>query len=125
MVETVGINQPGEAERPIIDVIMDDVEVVGVFIDVREHWELEERSEVLLARQAQRLRTGRMQFGAGHRIASGEQGHIVTAAHKLLSDVRDDALGAAIKLRRYAFVQGRNLGDAHTRHRGIVKMVSL
>src|ERR1700722_6959834 len=50
----------------------------------------------------------------------GEQRDVMTEAHELFGDVRDDALGATIELRRYAFVQRCNLGDAQTRHRGIV-----
>jgi hypothetical protein len=61
-----------------------------------------------------------MQFGAGLRIPGGEQRDVMTEAHELFGDVRDDALGATIELRRYAFVQGCNLGDAQTRHRRLV-----
>jgi hypothetical protein len=79
------------------------------------------RCEILLARKAQCLRTGRMQLGAGLRVAGGEERHVVAAVHEFLGAVGDNALGTTIELRRYAFVQGRNLGDAHTRHRGIVR----
>ena len=54
------LDEPGEGEGPLIDMRMNDVEVVGVLVHVREHRELQERSEILLARQAKRLRTGRV-----------------------------------------------------------------
>ena len=46
-------------------------------------------------------------------FAAGEQGHVVTLPHQLLGQVRDDALGASVKARRAAFVQGSNLRDFH------------
>ena len=66
---------------------MDDVEVVGVLIDVRKHRELQVGSEFLFACEAQRLRTCRPQFCAGLRVAGGEQRYVMTAAHEFLGDV--------------------------------------
>jgi hypothetical protein len=37
-----------------------------------------------------------MQFGAGLRVAGGEQRDFMTTAHELFGDVRDDALGATV-----------------------------
>jgi hypothetical protein len=62
-----------------------------------------------------------MQSGGVLGIAGGKQRDVMTTANELFGDVRNDALGATIKLRRYALVQGRNLGDAETWHCGIVR----
>ena len=75
---------------------MNDVEVVHVLVYIREHRELQEGSKILPARQAQRLRTGRMQLGAGCTSPAAKKRHVMTAAYEFLSDVRGGALGAAI-----------------------------
>src|SRR5262249_44257348 len=48
-----------------------------------------------------------------HRIAAGEQGHVVAEPHQLLRQVGDDALGAAIEPGRNALHQGGDLRNSH------------
>jgi hypothetical protein len=52
--------EPGESEGQVSEMRMNDVEVVGALVYVREHRELQEGSKILLARRAQRLLAGRM-----------------------------------------------------------------
>ena len=62
-----------------------------------------------------------MQSGGGLGIAGGKQRDVMTAAHELFGDVRNNALRATIKLRRYTFVQGRRIW--RMRRRGIAEYV--
>ena len=52
--------EPRESEGQVSEMRMNDVEVVGALVYVREHLELQEGSKILLARRAQRLLAGRM-----------------------------------------------------------------
>ena len=47
------------------------------------------------------------------RIGGREQGHLVAEPHELLGQVRDDALGAAVQLRRHALEERGNLRNSH------------
>jgi hypothetical protein len=90
--------------------------VVGIFINVGEHRELQESTELLLTRQPQRLWTSRMQLGAGLRVASREQRHVMAAVYEFLGDVGNDAFGAAVELGRDTLVQWSNLCDTQGTH---------
>ena len=65
------------------------------------------------ALEAQRLPAYRNQRRRRARVAAGEEGNLMTKSHELVSQIRNDALCAAIKLWRHAFVKGRYLGNPH------------
>jgi hypothetical protein len=63
----------------------------------------------------QTLRAGndRHQASAGDRVAAGKQRHLMPLSNKLLGQVGNDSLGAAVQLRRDAFSQWRYLRNPH------------
>ena len=54
-----------------------------------------------------------LETGGGAGVAASEQGHVVTAADKLLRERKDDPLGSAVPLGRNGLEWGRNLSDSH------------
>jgi hypothetical protein len=44
-IQASGFAESGKSEGPVIDMRMNDIEVVGVLVHVREHWELQESPE--------------------------------------------------------------------------------
>ena len=54
--------------------------------------------------EPQRLGTGGFKRRLGLRIAAREQGNLMSLANQFLGQIRHHALGAAVKLRRTAFV---------------------
>jgi len=63
--------------------------------------------------EPERARHDRSEFRLGARIAAGEQGHVMALGNQFLGQPRYHAFGAAIKARRNAFHQWRNLCNFH------------
>jgi hypothetical protein len=64
------------------------------------------------------------QPGGGTGITAGKQSDVVSLAHQLLGEVRDDTLGPAVKLRRYAFGERRYLCNFHVNESNAGRMAS-
>ena len=92
---------------------MDDVERIGAARDAIHHDQMVGKRILAFGIEPQRPVARRPQHRRGPRIAAGEQRHLVALTHQLFGQIGNDPLGAAIKLRRAALVQGRNLRDPH------------
>ena len=97
-----------------VDVEMQDVELPRAAAHLVQHREV--RGHVRFERrgiQTDRAVAHRDQLGVGVRIGGCEQRDFVTELHQRVAQIRDDALGAAIQLRRNGFGERRDLGDVH------------
>ena len=81
-------------------------------IRVGKHLHVEKRGKFRSLRQPQRLGTTSLKARGRLRVARREQRDLMPAAHQLISDVGDHALGATIELGRYTFVKRCYLRDA-------------
>jgi hypothetical protein len=63
--------------------------------------------------ESQRARANGGKLCARDGVATCEQSHLVPHRHELFGQYADDALSAAVRLRRHRFVEGGNLSDAH------------
>jgi hypothetical protein len=134
-------SQSREREGKVIDVVVDDVELVRALVHVTQLEHGVGHAVPYLGIETQAPRATGLQVRIGRRIATGEQRHVMAAAHKLLGQHGDDALGASpkgcvahpqvhqVRLRRRQNigcdttlrVYGRDEASAHrasSRHRG-------
>ena len=96
-----------------VDMEVEGVELIGEGPDAVEHDDVG-RNRILYARvQPQCGFAEGDEPGGGAGVAAGKQRHVVTLPHQLLGQIGDDALGASVKARRAAFVQGSDLRDFH------------
>jgi hypothetical protein len=92
---------------------MQHVEVFGLAAH-RLHQQHVRRNRVADRRvEAQRAGPDRLQFGGRDAVATGKQGDVMPHLDELLRQEGDDALRAAIQLRRDGFVEGSDLRDTH------------
>ncbi len=91
------------------------VEVAGALADF---FELQHAIglNVVGMRQSERLGGAGNQLRTGFGVSACEQGDLVSLPHQLLGQIGNDPFGSAIKLRRDALNQRRDLGDFHFRH---------
>ena len=102
-----------EREMKEIGVKVRDVEVAGAAADFLElQHAIGQRVADL--RQSKRLRNARDELGRRLEVSAREQSHLMTLPHQLLGQIGDDTLRPAVKLRRDALDQGRNLGNSHS-----------
>jgi hypothetical protein len=92
---------------------VDDVELPGMSVNLFEQEQMMRPVIDARSAQPQRLLAARHQSGAGGGIPAGEQRDLMPLLHELFGQVGDDAFGPAIQLRRHAFTQRGDLGDAH------------
>ena len=89
------------------------VELVGALEHTLDHRHVQRIGIADGPVEPQGPRPDGVELGSGHRIAAGEQRHVVPQRHQLLGQPRHDALGAAVELRRGRFGQRGDLCDAH------------
>src|SRR5256885_14452577 len=63
--------------------------------------------------QTERGRTCGHQLRAGHRIAAGEERHLVPLAYQFFGKPGYDSLRSSVKFGRNTFIKRRNLGNSH------------
>ena len=84
---------------------MDNVECFGAPRHPVQHYQVM-RKRIFASRIETQCAIARgPQCRLGLRVAAGEQGDLMTLAYQLLGQIRDNPLGAAVKLRRTALVQ--------------------
>jgi hypothetical protein len=84
---------------------MDDVEYFGAPRDAVQHDQMMRKRIFASGIETQGAIARGPQCRAGLRVAAGKQSDLVTLPYQLLAQIGDDPLGAAVKLRRTAFVQ--------------------
>lgn len=98
----------------IVDVKVNDVEFVALdqFDDLVEHHKM--MGDLIDAPfvESQRSGTARNEPRACDGVTAGKQRDVMTLVNQLLGEVRHDALGAAVQLRRNAFIERRYLCDS-------------
>ena len=100
---------------------MQDVEITRVLPHPLEHQQMMRQRVAHIRVEAKRPWRAAIESRGGDRIATGEQRHVVALSDQLLGQVRNDALGAAVKARRDALGKRGNLGDFHDGPRGRAK----
>ena len=91
---------------------MDEVEL-GLPVEDLHHRREEVTARVTPeALGAKRLGDRRHESPRNRRVARGERRHLVAAPDELGNELVDDALGAAVRVRRDALDGRRDLGDA-------------
>ena len=95
-----------------IDVEMQDIEFRHPLGDPVQHDDVV-RQGIVNAVEPERAGHDRGELRLGARIAAGEQGHIMALGDQFFRQPRYHAFGAAIKARRNAFHQWRNLCNLH------------
>ncbi len=90
---------------------VDDVEALGVVVNLAKHPKVVRRAHVVEPFKAQSLGKARSQRHLGGGIARREQRYVVPAASQLFGNIGDHPLSATVKLGRNAFVQRRDLCD--------------
>ena len=84
---------------------MDDVEFFGAPRDAVQHHQVM-RKRILASRiETQGAIARRSQCRLGLRVPTGKQSDLMTLTKQLFGQIRDDPLGAAVKLRRTPLVQ--------------------
>ena len=105
---------PGEQrERIIVEVEVQEVEIGGAPVDALQHHHVQRVGVAHRAVEPQRPRPRRFELRRRHRIAAGEQRHVVTERDQFLGQPGYHPLGAAIELGRDSLGQRRNLCDVH------------
>src|SRR5580700_7956575 len=84
---------------------VDDVECFGAPHDAVQHHQMMRKRILALRIEAQCAITRGPQYRPGLRVAAGKQSDLMTLPYQLFGQIRDDPLGAAVKLRRTALVQ--------------------
>src|SRR5262249_35560128 len=104
---------PRPWEMQIVAVEMHDVEVTNLLDDALEQDQMVREHVDASSVQAQGAGADGDEFRGRLRVAGGKQRHLVPLSDEFFSEIRDDTLGSAIKLRRNALVEGRNNCDFH------------
>ena len=97
----------------IIDMEMNDVEKMGIASDAIDQDHVMRQRVAALGVEAQRSLARRLQCRCCARIATGKQRNLVPLPNQFLGQMRDHALGTAVKLWRAALTQRCNLGYSH------------
>jgi len=106
-------NRPKQRKLKLVDMEVQDVEVAGALTYSIEHQHVI-GSRIDHARvQPQCLRYTGHKISRRNRIAACKQGDIMAERHQLLGQVGNDTFSAAIKPRRHAFKERRNLRNLH------------
>src|ERR1700676_195620 len=72
------VHPPAQREMKIIDVKVNEVEFVGLIENTLHHRDMMCQWIDTIRIEPKRLFTRRNQFGIGHRVAAGKQGHVVS-----------------------------------------------
>ena len=96
----------------VVDVEVDDVELARGLGDVVEHREMVRERIVAIRIEPQAGARARPQLRARARIRRREERHLMAQSDQLLGEVRNDALRSSVELRRHAFVERGDDGDA-------------
>ena len=84
---------------------MDDVECFGAPRDAVQQHQVMRKRIFASGIETQGAIAGGSQCRLGLRVAAGKQSDLMTLAYQLFGQIRDNPLGAAVKLRRTALVQ--------------------
>ena len=106
-------DRPEQRKLELVDMEVQYVEFVGALADAIEHQHVIGNGIANAGVEPQRLGHAGNEIGRRDRIAAREQRDVMAERHQLLSQVRDDALGAAIEPWGNAFDQRRDLRDFH------------
>ena len=85
-------DRPKQRKMELVDVEMQDVEFIRLLAHPVEHQHVVGNRVADIGVEPQRHRYARHQFGAGDRIAAGEQRHIVTQPDQLVGEIGDNSL---------------------------------
>src|SRR5262249_562736 len=100
-------------ERVVVEMEMQEVEVGGLLAYPFQHAHVQRVGVADGGVVAQRPRPHGCELRRRLRIAARKQSHIMAKLHHFLDPPMNDALGAAIALRRNRFGQWSYLRDAH------------
>ena len=102
-----------QREMPPVDVRVDDVEILGPLRNRLQQDGTDGTRIGALSSKAKRARPDRVKLAARPRIAAREQRNVVSEFDQFVDQPGDHPLRPAVELRRHAFGQRSDLGDAH------------
>ena len=104
----------GVGQAEVVGMAMDDVEVLRALVDAEEHGEVERNGIAIGVAQAKAPLTAGDEVRRGDRVPAREERNAVTATDELLGQIRDDALRAAVVVRRHTFEEWSDLSNTHS-----------
>ena len=106
-------HRPKQRKMKLVDVEVKNVKFLGVFPHAVEHQHVIRNRVTNIVVETQRHGYARHQMGAGNGVPAGEQRHFVAQSDQLIGEIRDDSLASAIKPRRHALHERRDLRNFH------------
>ena len=97
----------------VVDVEVQDVEIVGFLKNPAHHYHVVGQGIGYIRVESQSPFTRRDKPCLGLAVSRSEQGHVMTHPNQLLGQVGNHTFRAAIKLRRAALIERRDLGNTH------------
>ncbi len=118
-------DRPERRKLELVDVEMQNIKFVGALAHAIEHQHIIGDGIRTLASSRSALGPQLTRLAAVIRIAARKQCHVVAQCHQFLSQIGDNSFGAAIKPRRNAFDQRRDLRNSHCASLRIIQKTSL
>src|SRR5690606_606828 len=102
-----------QRKMKVVDMEVHDVEFVHACEYALQHHDMARKRIAAIGIEPNRGAADRHVLRRRHRSAAREQRDVVPLAHELVRQIRDDAFGASIQLRRYALIKRGDLRDTH------------
>ena len=102
-----------QREVKLVDVEMENIELVGALPHPIEHKHVIGNGVAHVRVEPQRHGGARNEAGARYRVAACKQRHVVTEPDQLVGQIGHDPLRAAVKTRRHALHERRDLRNFH------------
>jgi hypothetical protein len=106
-------HQPGERERQVVHVTVDQVKLVCVLEYLGKLYHVRGKRIGVSGVQPQGARNRRNYVGRGARVPAREEGDLMASADLFLDEIGDDALSAAVEHRRHALVERSDMSNSH------------
>src|SRR5262249_35649325 len=104
---------PKQRKMKLVDVEVQNVELFGVLPHPVEHQHVIGNRVTNIVIETQRHGYARHQMGAGNGVPAREKRHLVAKSDQFVGEIGDDSLAAAVKSRRHALHERRDLRDFH------------